>query len=128
MKRLCFEITESVVIDGNIVIYENIDKLHNMGSSISLDDFGTGYASFSYLKKLKFDVLKLDKSLIGDSLDVDYKIIYNIKNIGHILDMKIVIEGVETERQFYALEGLGCDYFQRYYFSKPIEDIDGILS
>ncbi|MDY3358789.1 MAG: EAL domain-containing protein [Clostridium celatum] len=120
MKNLCFEITESVVIDENIIVYDNIHLLHRFGASIALDDFGTGYSSFSYLRKLNLDILKIDKSFIGDETKVDYSIIYNIRNIAHILNMEIVIEGVETEKQFEALSNIGCDYFQGYFFAKPM--------
>lgn len=120
MKNLCFEITESVVIDENIIVYDNIHLLHRFGSSIALDDFGTGYSSFSCLKKLNLDILKIDKSLIGDSSEVDYKIISNIKNIAHLLNITVVIEGVETEKQFEVLSEVGCDYFQGYFFAKPM--------
>lgn len=121
LKNLCFEITESVVLDGNIIVYDNIYLLHRLGVSIALDDFGTGYASFSYLKKFRLNILKIDKIFIDDNQEVDYKIVDNIKNIAHLLNMKIVIEGVETEKQFSLLNEVGCDYFQGYYFSKPVE-------
>ena len=121
LSNLCFEITESVVLDGNIIVYDNISSLHKLGANIALDDFGTGYASFSYLKKFRLNILKIDKIFIDSCGEVDYKIIYNIKNIAHLLNMKIVIEGVETEGQFDALSKVGCDYFQGYYFSKPVE-------
>ena len=121
LSNLCFEITESVVLDGNIIAYDNIHLLHKLGANIALDDFGTGYASFSYLKKFRLNILKIDKIFIDSCGAVDYKIIYNIKNIAHLLNMKIVIEGVETERQFELLSKVGCDYFQGYYFSKPVE-------
>lgn len=119
--NLCFEITESVVLDENIIVYDNINLLYKAGAKIALDDFGTGYASFSYLKKFKLDILKIDKIFIDNCSDIDYKIINNVKNIAHLLNMKTVVEGVETEKQFNILKELGCDYFQGYYFAKPME-------
>lgn len=126
LNNLCFEITESVVLDENIVVYDNIQLLHKLGANIALDDFGTGYASFSYLKKFRLNILKIDKIFIDNDDEIDYKIVYNIKNIAHLLNMQIVIEGVETEKQFNILNDIGCDYFQGYYFSKPVK-LDEVL-
>lgn len=119
--NLCFEITESVVLDENIIVYDNIYLLYKAGAKIALDDFGTGYASFSYLKKFKLDILKIDKIFIDNCSEIDYKIVNNVKNIAHLLNMKTVVEGVETEKQFNILKEIGCDYFQGYYFAKPME-------
>ena len=119
--NICFEITESVVLDENIIVYDNIYLLYKVGAKIALDDFGTGYASFSYLKKFKLDILKIDKIFIDNCSEVDYKIVNNVKNIAHLLNMKTVVEGVETEEQFNILKELGCDYFQGYYFAKPMK-------
>lgn len=119
-ENLCFEITESVVLDENIIIHDNLLLLNKKGIKIALDDFGTGYASFSYLKKFKLDILKIDKIFIGNGSYVDFKIVNNIKNIAHLLNMETVIEGVETAEQFKVLSNVGCDYFQGYYFSHPL--------
>lgn len=119
-KYLCFEITESVVLDNNKVVSSNLLKLRELGIKIALDDFGTGYSSFNYLKKYKLDILKLDKIFIQDSYDNDFKIVSNIKDIAKTLGMDIVIEGVETKEQFNILSDIGCDFLQGYYFSRPI--------
>ena len=118
-ENLCFEITESVVLDENIIIHDNLLLLNKKGIKIALDDFGTGYASFSYLKKFKLDILKIDKIFIENGSYVDFKIVNNI-NIAHLLNMETVIEGVETAEQFKVLSNVGCDYFQGYYFSHPL--------
>ena len=120
LSQICFEITESVVLEENIIVYDNIHLLNKFGAKLALDDFGTGYASFSYLKKYELNILKIDKIFIDGGRNIDYKIVNNIKNIAHLLDMKTVIEGVETEEQFNSLSEIGCDYFQGYYFSKPV--------
>lgn len=119
-ENLCFEITESVVLDENIIIHNNLLLLNERGVKIALDDFGTGYASFSYLKKFKLDILKIDRIFIDNGSHVDFKIVNNIKNIAHLLEMETVIEGVETEGQFEVLSDVGCDYFQGYHFSRPL--------
>ena len=120
IENLCFEITESVVLDENIIIHYNLLLLNQKGIKIALDDFGTGYASFSYLKKFKLDILKIDRIFIDNEFNVDFKIVNSIKNIAHILNMETVTEGVETESQFMKLSNIGCDYFQGYYFSAPL--------
>ena len=129
-RNLCLEITETVVLDENIIIRDNLLLLNKKGVKIALDDFGTGYASFSYLKKFKLDILKIDRIFIDNGLYIDYKIVNNIKNIANLLNMETVIEGVETEEQFNNLKSVGCEYFQGYYFSRPlpINEINKILS
>lgn len=129
-RNLCLEITETVVLDENIIIRDNLLLLNKKSVKIALDDFGTGYASFSYLKKFKLDILKIDRIFIDNGLYIDYKIVNNIKNIAHLLNMETVIEGVETEEQFKNLISVGCEYFQGYYFSRPlpISEINRIIS
>lgn len=129
-KNLCLEITETAVLDENIIIRDNLLLLNKKGVKIALDDFGTGYASFSYLKKFKLNILKIDRIFIDNGLDIDYKIVDNIKSIANLLNMETVIEGVETEEQFNNLKSVGCEYFQGYYFSRPlpISEINKILS
>ncbi|CDM67572.1 Hypothetical protein CM240_0405 [Clostridium bornimense] len=119
-SNLCFEITESIILDENSTVYDNIHLLHKRGAQIALDDFGTGYASFNYLRKYKLDILKIDKIFIDMAEENSFSIIENIKNISHLLDMEVVIEGVETLEQFNKLTKINCDYFQGYYFSKPL--------
>lgn len=129
-EYICFEITESVVLDGNIVISNNLKRLDEIGVKIALDDFGTGYSSFSYLKKFNLDILKIDKIFINNASEVDYKIVNNIRSIANHLEMETICEGVETLEQFNKLKDMGCDYFQGYYFSKPVllSDIKKLFS
>lgn len=119
-SNLCFEITESVVLDENALVINNLQGLRDLGISIALDDFGTGYASFSYLSKYKLDILKIDRVFINNTECKYINIVENIKNIAHHFGMLVVIEGVKTQEQFEKLSEIGCDYFQGYYFSKPL--------
>ena len=119
-KYICFEITESVMIDKNSVALKNIKIISELGIKIALDDFGTGYSSFSYLKKFNLDILKIDKIFIDNANEIDYEIVKNIKNIANLLSMEVVIEGIETLDQFNRLKDIDCDFFQGYYFSKPV--------
>lgn len=120
-NKLCIEITESVMIEEDEVSLENLNLLKKFGFKLSLDDFGTGYTSFAYLKKFKGEFLKIDKTLLDDAKDDEYRIIRSIKEIGNELDFKTVIEGIETKKQFMALKNIRCDLFQGYYFSKTID-------
>ena len=126
-NNICFEITETVLLDNKDNVLENINKIKDLGISLSLDDFGTGYSSFNYLRTYKLDFLKIDKSFLKNSdsddynlLKLDYDIINQIKEISHLLDIEVIMEGVETREQFNVMRDIGIDYVQGYYFSKPL--------
>ncbi|WP_305768001.1 putative bifunctional diguanylate cyclase/phosphodiesterase [Candidatus Epulonipiscium viviparus] len=121
---ICFEITESALLQTKATVNENIvtdniEKLQAMGIRIAMDDFGTGYSSFNYLNEYNFDILKLDKLFVNKTTTKQYEIINSIKNISDILNMEMIIEGVETQEQFDIVKNYGL--VQGYYFSKPIE-------
>lgn len=122
------EITESVLIKDMQNIKEILKKLKSLGFIISLDDFGTGYSSLSYLRELPIDKIKLDKSFIDSSFKnkKDEIILKSIIDLGHLLNFQIVAEGIETEVQKSFLKELKCDYFQGYYFSKPLS-VDNVV-
>ena len=93
-----------------------------MGLGLALDDFGTGYSSFSYVRRFRFDKLKVDGSFVK-ALPVDKndaQIATAIISIGKILNMKVIAECVETEEQLHFLRAHGCDEMQGYYFSRPL--------
>jgi EAL domain-containing protein (putative c-di-GMP-specific phosphodiesterase class I) len=121
-KILELEITESVLmesLDSSIAI---LKQLKDMGIRIALDDFGTGYSSLNYLRKIPINTLKIDKSFIDNitSNQKEESIIYNIIEMAHSLELKVVAEGVETMEQLFVLKERKCDYIQGYYFSKPL--------
>ena len=123
-NKLCFEITESVLLENNENVNKNINNLRKKGIKWALDDFGTGYASFNYLTKYSLEILKIDKVFLDNAFENDFEIINCIKKISNILDMKVIIEGVETENQFNKLKKIKCDLFQGYYFSKPLKNYE----
>lgn len=129
MQYLEFEITETYLMKNIDLSQKLLERLHSIGVSISLDDFGTGYSSLGYLKRFKIDTLKIDQMLIRDiETDAnDFAIAEAIVGIGHVLNMKVIAEGVETETQMKMLQKVGCDYFQGYYFSRPV-DADEVFS
>jgi EAL domain-containing protein (putative c-di-GMP-specific phosphodiesterase class I) len=94
-----------------------------MGVRIAVDDFGTGYSSLSYLKKFHVHSLKIDKSFIkgiGNSPD-EAAIARAIISLGHSMKMKVVAEGVETEKQFSFLKSQKCNEVQGFHFYQPME-------
>ncbi len=95
-----------------------------MGASIAIDDFGTGYSSLAYLKKFSVDVLKIDRSFIGDLVDNpdDQAIIETIIGMARNLGLSVVAEGVETRAQEDYLLQKGCTIAQGYLFSKPLAE------
>lgn len=127
--ELEFEITETYIMKNPQQSQLLLDKLHKTGVSLAIDDFGTGYSSLGYLKRFKVDILKIDKMLIDDiATDAnDFSIVKAIIMMAHALGIKVVAEGVETSAQVEMLTSIQCDYFQGYYFSKPV-DAESIYS
>jgi polar amino acid transport system substrate-binding protein len=121
-ELLKFEITEGVAMQNETLMHERLERIKKMGISIALDDFGTGYTSFSYLKKIPADLVKIDRSMIVNVLESeeDERIVHAMIELGHNLDMKVVVEGIEDEWMMKKLQELGCDYMQGFFFSKPL--------
>lgn len=115
------ELTESLLIRDSQKALAKIQKLKNLGVSLSVDDFGTGYSSLQYLKHLNVDELKIDQSFVCDFLTnrSDALIVETIISIGKNFNMDVIAEGVETQEQFTMLKSMGCHYFQGYFFGKP---------
>ncbi len=120
--QLEIEITESILIESAEKASEILNKLKNMGVKIAIDDFGTGYSSLSYLNIFPSDTLKIDKSFIdkmnfGDS---SKKYVEAIISLAHVMDFKVVAEGVETADQIETLRNIGCDYIQGFVWGRPL--------
>lgn len=97
-------------------------ELQRLGVGIAIDDFGSGYASFSYLKNLPANILKIDRSFIKQlhTNSSDIAIVKAIITMGHGLGLKIVAEGVETVEHLKLLEMLRCHYVQGYALYRPV--------
>ncbi|OON91294.1 MAG: hypothetical protein ATN33_01485 [Epulopiscium sp. Nele67-Bin001] len=115
---ICFEITESILLEDRGVVKQNIVALKALGIQLALDDFGTGYSSFSYLKEYNLDIIKIDKVFVDNASDKEFAIIDGISRISNALGMQMVLEGIETQDQFDGLQKFGL--IQGYYFSKPV--------
>ena len=121
-EQLEIEITESIMIDSGEKSLEILNAVKALGIRLAIDDFGTGYSSLSYLNKLPADILKIDKSFIDvmNTSESSKQYIASIISIGHVLNMKVVSEGVESDDQIKTLTENGCDYIQGYVWGRPM--------
>jgi EAL domain-containing protein (putative c-di-GMP-specific phosphodiesterase class I) len=108
---------------------DTIKTLSERGYSFSLDDYGTGYSNISYMYDMPFSIIKIDKSILWKAMDPKTgegqrsAVIY-LENTIHMLqemNYSVLVEGVETLEQKMLLERLEVDFFQGYYFSKPVQ-------
>jgi len=122
------EITESMLMDNNQKIIEQLLQFRDSGIEVAIDDFGTGYSSMSYLKKFDVDYLKIDQSFVRNlaSDTQDLAICEAIVVMAHKLNIKVIAEGIETEVQRDILTAMGCDFGQGYLFSRPVPANDFI--
>jgi diguanylate cyclase (GGDEF)-like protein len=120
-KYLELEITESITMDVERSI-TTLLELQRLGVKVSIDDFGIGYSSLNYLKRLPIDKLKIDQSFIRECPhDMNSNtLVRTIIIMAHLLKMKVIAEGVETEEQVSFLLSQGCKEAQGYLFSKPL--------
>jgi diguanylate cyclase (GGDEF)-like protein len=120
---LTFEITESVAMEDTQATQRSFAQLARAGSSLAIDDFGTGHSSLAYLRTLPARQLKIDRSFVADlGLSGDAMAVVDaVIRLAHALGLRVVAEGVETERQRDILETLGCDEFQGYLFARPMD-------
>lgn len=122
-SMLELELTESMIIDKVDTVINKMNRLRTAGISLSMDDFGTGYSSLAYLKRLPFTTLKIDRSFVRDIMSDsdDAVLVETILSMASIFKLDVIAEGVETFEQFKFLESHGCQYFQGYLCSKPVQ-------
>ncbi len=120
------ELTESALAANDSFMYTILFKLHQMGFKLSMDDFGSGLSSLNLLRKLPFDIIKLDKDFFqqGSSTDRERIVITNVVKMAKELQMDIVSEGVETEEQADFLRSINCNLAQGYLYAKPMPEQD----
>ena len=120
------EITEGVLIDDVSTAVSQLRLLRRSGVRVAIDDFGTGYSSLSRLAELSVDMLKIDRSFIGQltSSGAGRTVAETIIALGRAFNMTTVAEGVETPEQFDMLANLGCDQSQGYLHSRPLSASD----
>jgi diguanylate cyclase (GGDEF)-like protein/PAS domain S-box-containing protein len=122
IKQLCFEITETAVVDNVEKSVEFINSIKELGAKFSLDDFGTGLSSFSYLKQFPVDYLKIDGEFVRDIIEDDksYVFVRSMTEVGHCLDMEVIAEFVESDTMFNKLREANVDFIQGYQVGKPV--------
>ncbi len=121
-NRIVFEITETTMMLDFNHANEVLKPFRNLGVEIALDDFGTGYSSLSYIQKMPIDRLKVDRAFISDieTRKTTRDIMATVVELCSSLEIKCIVEGVETYKQLETVELLGCRLIQGYYFSKPL--------
>jgi diguanylate cyclase (GGDEF)-like protein/PAS domain S-box-containing protein len=121
-EQLTMEITEGILLSGEVGAAEVIAQLRELGVNISMDDFGTGYSSLSYLRNYHFDTLKIDRVFIRDVISDpnDRELVIATLRMARGLGVRVVAEGVETSEQLGFLRHEKCDYAQGFYLSRPL--------
>lgn len=130
-QKLMLEITENVALEDHDAVKSRIAELSAMGFFISIDDFGTGYSAFVYLQHFAIQQIKIDRQFISN-LDTDSNsaaIVKTIVQLGQMLGLRTIAEGVETVEEWSMLKEMGCDDIQGFYFSKPlpVDEINALL-
>lgn len=127
-SAITVEVTESEFTPDATAMLETLTRLRLSGFGVSIDDFGTGYSTLYQLATAPFSELKIDRSFVQQILTSDkhLKSVRAMCRLCEELEIKTVIEGVETEEQREALRDIGGDIFQGYYFGKPMSKSDFI--
>ena len=130
-EQLTVEITEVAFVQDPKRALVVLTELKELGVLLALDDFGTGYSSLSYLRQFPVDILKIDRTFTADLVhdQASHAMVTKIIELAHMLDLSVVTEGVETAAQSAAASLLGSEFYQGYYFARPMsaECLDGLL-
>lgn len=130
--RICFEITETAVIENPELALTMLDRFADAGISVSIDDFGAGLSSLAYLKRIRSQELKLDRSLVQDvtGSQRDALIVRSAIDLAHSLGLKVTAEGVETNACYSLLAAMGCDQAQGFLIARPqpLDELLGFLA
>lgn len=131
-SKLRIEITETVMMNDAENRMALLDEFRKSGFIVEMDDFGSGYSSLNMLKDMPVDVLKIDMKFLGKTSDKAKAktIVKNIINLTKELGIVSLTEGVETAEQYEALEEMGCNLFQGYYFAKtmPVYEFEEFIA
>lgn len=122
-QELTLEITESVVLDSGSEPNAIVERLREHGFKVCIDDFGTGYSSLRYLQQFKVDSIKIDRSFVAaaDGEVASEPIVRTLMTLAEAFDVRVVAEGVETQRQRDVLRNVGCRYAQGFYYARPMQ-------
>lgn len=120
-SQVTLEITETSILSSDEAVMTRLEGVKDIGVRLAIDDFGTGYAGLEYLTRGVFDIVKLDRSLVGsDPVPAGPVLARAALSIATALDLEVVGEGIETEAQAAALHGMGCPNAQGYLFGRPM--------
>lgn len=124
--ELVLEITESVFGQNSDDVLHQLHQLRDMGVRLSLDDFGTGYSSLLYLQRYPFDEIKIDQGFVFQLLDDPFSqsIVETVMHLASALEADVIAEGIESRAVSQALQTMGCQYGQGYFYSMPLEAED----
>jgi diguanylate cyclase len=122
-SRLGLEVTEGLLLDESELVMQTMRALQAQGIQIMLDDFGTAYANMNYLRRFPFNGLKIDKSFIRGLYadEITLAIVQAILSLAERLNLSVVAEGVETERELNVLRKLNCRFIQGYLTGRPMD-------
>ncbi|MFN3620027.1 putative bifunctional diguanylate cyclase/phosphodiesterase [Sphingorhabdus sp.] len=127
--RLELEVTESIFLRDGTMAVQVLDRIRSLGVKLSLDDFGTGYSSLGYLRNVRFDTIKVDRSFVQGAAKnkaESLAIIRAVVALADSLNIATTAEGVETEGELVMVQQLGCKKIQGYYFGRPMVFADSL--
>ena len=126
LERITLEVTESALMEDPEGAMATLNRLRELGVTLSVDDFGTGYSSLSQLRKLPVQELKIDKSFVLklDCEPQDQLIVRSTIDMAHGLGLKVVAEGIENLATWQLLRHWGCNLGQGFYLSRPVAPDD----
>lgn len=120
-KNIVLEITETVLMENKKTLKGVLEELRELGYSIAIDDFGTGYSSLTSLKQLPITHLKIDKEFIqGIEEKNNQAIVKAMIELGDLMDLIVIAEGIETVEQLEFLKKNNCNFAQGFYLSRPL--------
>lgn len=123
-ENLVLELTESYTVKNIRIFQEKFNEMRRKGIRIAMDDFGTGYSSLEILKNAPVDIVKIDRTFVKDILHsrFDATFISFVVAICHDVNIKVCLEGVETEKEYELVQKMQLDCIQGYYFGKPVSE------
>lgn len=128
--KLIIELTEDSLADNKTMVFQNILAFKKLGFKVALDDFGSGYSSFSDLCDYPIDIIKIDRHIVAKTATTrGNALLRGITKLAHDLGIKVLCEGVETEKENINSIYADCDYIQGYYYSRvlPQEETDAFF-
>ncbi|WP_432831581.1 putative bifunctional diguanylate cyclase/phosphodiesterase [Dactylosporangium sp. CA-092794] len=122
-SAVTLELTESVLMSDPATAVAALNSLREQGVQLSIDDFGTGYSSLAYLRELPVDELKIDRAFIAraELTGRDLALVSTVMELGHILGLRVVAEGIESQAQLDTVRRLGCTLGQGYHLYRPLD-------